>query len=85
MMAPGSAPDDGKHSAAAVGDFGLAKRGPLQESDDTLTAALTGKGEILGTLQYISAEQLHGKEADTRSDLFSFSRKRQNRSLSAAP
>jgi serine/threonine protein kinase len=67
-------------------DFGLAKRsGPLQESDDTLTAALNGKGEILGTLQYISAEQLHGKEADARSDLFSFSRKRQNRSFSAAP
>jgi Tol biopolymer transport system component/predicted Ser/Thr protein kinase len=54
-------------------DFGLAKRtGPLQESDATLTAALTGKGQILGTLQYMSPEQLHGNEADARSDLFSF-------------
>jgi hypothetical protein len=54
-------------------DFGLAKRsGPLQESDSTVTAALTGKGEILGTLQYMSPEQLQGKEADARSDLFSF-------------
>jgi serine/threonine protein kinase len=54
-------------------DFGLAKRsGPLQESDATLTAALTGKGQILGTLQYMSPEQLQGKEADARSDLFSF-------------
>src|SRR5215470_7054953 len=54
-------------------DFGLAKRSaPLQESDATLTAALTGKGEILGTLHYMSPEQLQGKEADTRSDLFSF-------------
>jgi serine/threonine protein kinase len=54
-------------------DFGLAKRsGPLQESDATLTAALTGKGEIPGTLQYMSPEQLQGKEADARSDLFSF-------------
>jgi Tol biopolymer transport system component/predicted Ser/Thr protein kinase len=54
-------------------DFGLAKRGgPLQETDATLTAALTGKGEIIGTLQYMSPEQLQGKEADPRSDLFSF-------------
>jgi Tol biopolymer transport system component/predicted Ser/Thr protein kinase len=54
-------------------DFGLAKRGaPLRETDATVTAALTGKGEILGTLQYMSPEQLHGKEADARSDLFGF-------------
>jgi Tol biopolymer transport system component/predicted Ser/Thr protein kinase len=54
-------------------DFGLAKRsGPLPESDATLTAALTSKGQILGTLQYMSPEQLHGNEADVRSDLFSF-------------
>jgi Tol biopolymer transport system component len=54
-------------------DFGLAKRSaPLQESDVTLTAALTSKGQILGTLQYMSPEQLHGNEADARSDLFSF-------------
>src|SRR6266436_577013 len=54
-------------------DFGLAKqRAPLTEADATLTAALTGKGQILGTLQYMSPEQLHGQEADPRSDLFSF-------------
>src|SRR5881628_127343 len=54
-------------------DFGLAKQSaPLTEADATLTAALTGKGQILGTLQYMSPEQLHGQEADPRSDLFSF-------------
>jgi Tol biopolymer transport system component len=54
-------------------DFGLAKRrGPLRETDATLTAGLTAKGEILGTLQYMSPEQLQGQEADARSDLFSF-------------
>jgi Tol biopolymer transport system component/predicted Ser/Thr protein kinase len=54
-------------------DFGLAKRGgPLRETDATVTEALTGKGEILGTLQYMSPEQLQAKEADVRSDLFSF-------------
>jgi Tol biopolymer transport system component/predicted Ser/Thr protein kinase len=54
-------------------DFGLAKRvTPLGEQDATLTAALTRPGMILGTLQYMSPEQLQGKEADARSDLFSF-------------
>ena len=54
-------------------DFGLAKHGgPLKETDVTLTQAITGEGEIVGTLQYMSPEQLQGKEADARSDLFSF-------------
>src|SRR5215467_8176606 len=54
-------------------DFGLAKRvTPLGEQDATLTAALTRAGMILGTLQYMSPEQLQGKEVDVRSDLFSF-------------
>src|SRR5258708_2070211 len=54
-------------------DFGLAKQSaPLSETDATLTAALTSKGQILGTLQYMSPEQLHGQEVDARSDLFSF-------------
>ena len=52
-------------------DFGLAKQtAPLKEAD--VTRALTGQGQILGTLQYMSPEQLQGKEVDARSDLFSF-------------
>src|SRR5580658_9650409 len=55
-------------------DFGLAKqhRSALKESDETLTQALTSQGQIVGTWQYLSPEQLQGKEADARSDLFSF-------------
>jgi Tol biopolymer transport system component len=54
-------------------DFGLARQTrPIQESEATLTAALTGRGQIAGTLQYMSPEQLQGKKADARSDLFSF-------------
>ena len=54
-------------------DFGLAKqRSPLQQTDATLTEALTSKGQILGTLQYMSPEQLQGKDTDARTDLFSF-------------
>jgi len=52
-------------------DFGLAKQNGLLKETDA-TKALTGPGEILGTLQYMSPEQLQGKEADARSDLFSF-------------
>jgi serine/threonine protein kinase len=53
-------------------DFGLAKQtsAPGRPDDATLTG-LTGQGEILGTPQYISPEQLQGKDADARSDLFS--------------
>jgi len=54
-------------------DFGLAKQsGPLQQTDDTLTQALTQRGEIVGTLQYMAPEELQGKETDARSDLFAF-------------
>ena len=57
-------------------DFGLAKQheagppGPLT-SAPTRTA-LTMEGSILGTLHYMSPEQLDGKPADARSDVFSF-------------
>jgi predicted Ser/Thr protein kinase len=55
-------------------DFGLAKleTGPLRETDETVTQALTKQGQIVGTLQYMSPEQLQGKQADARSDIFSF-------------
>jgi len=59
-------------------DFGLAKIGPGDNppSDATLTMALTGKNEIVGTLYYMSPEQLQsqatGQEIDVRSDIFSF-------------
>src|SRR6266702_3883534 len=52
-------------------DFGLAKQtAPLKETD--VTNALTQQGQIAGTLQYMSPEQLQGKATDARSDLFAF-------------
>jgi len=62
-------------------DFGLAKmgvggRGPGAGALDALpteaAAELTAKGTILGTFQYMSPEQLEGKDADLRSDIFAF-------------
>jgi TolB-like protein len=56
-------------------DFGLAK---LQRdtavvaTTEAPTEALTGEGRILGTMPYMSPEQLEGKEIDARSDIFSF-------------
>jgi len=63
-------------SGAKLMDFGLAKlteSGIIQGvSGITRTTPLTGEGTIIGTLQYMSPEQLEGREADFRSDLFSF-------------
>ena len=52
-------------------DFGLAKHVTTLEESDA-TRALTQQGQLLGTLHYMSPEQLQGKEADARSDIFSF-------------
>src|ERR1017187_9156311 len=63
-------------------DFGLAKLGTTETKpapipdDATLAMALTGRNEIVGTLYYMSPEQLQaqgtGREIDARSDIFSF-------------
>jgi serine/threonine protein kinase/Tol biopolymer transport system component len=65
-------------------DFGLAKMRELEEAPSGLSVSLlatrtsadrsplTEKGTILGTFQYMAPEQLEGKEADARSDLFAF-------------
>src|SRR5262245_4656238 len=53
-------------------DFGLARIGPAVTADDKTDGELTGKGQILGTLHYMSPEQLQGEKVDSRSDIFSF-------------
>src|ERR1700674_2265030 len=59
-------------------DFGLAKVAVPLSTENTLTAAatlsspVTQAGTIVGTFQYMSPEQVEGKEVDGRSDIFSF-------------
>jgi Tol biopolymer transport system component len=56
-------------------DFGLAKfrAQPVSTGAQTTTAPpVTGVGTFVGTLAYISPEQLEGRETDARADLFSF-------------
>src|SRR5262249_13171866 len=64
-------------SGAKLLDFGLAKLRQEAQPVESLSALptnadVTAKGAILGTLQYMSPEQLEGQEADARSDIFAF-------------
>ncbi len=60
-------------SDAKLLDFGLAKEHlPAGADTDTLSGAMTSRGEVLGTVGYMSPEQAEGKELDARSDIFSF-------------
>src|ERR1700730_9061955 len=65
-------------SGSKLLDFGLAKLRQDAAPATPLSQLPTGKdpitaqGTILGTLQYMAPEQLEGKEADARTDIFAF-------------
>jgi eukaryotic-like serine/threonine-protein kinase len=70
-------------SGAKLMDFGLAKPHGLAASGSlpafsavaTMTSPaspITTAGTVVGTVQYMSPEQIQGHEADARSDLFAF-------------
>ena len=70
----GGSSQSGTHHVKLL-DFGLAK---LTTPDDAIASAnteqqdLTGPGVVLGTMRYMSPEQIEGRPVDARTDIFAF-------------
>jgi hypothetical protein len=76
LTRPGAARSGPLH--AKLLDFGLAKPGGavVAHAGGSMAAtqegSITAQGTFLGTLQYMAPEQIEGREADARSDIFAF-------------
>jgi eukaryotic-like serine/threonine-protein kinase len=66
MLVTGEPGGGGAGDRAVVMDFGLAK----ERRADPAIAKLTATGIILGTPEFMSPEQIRGKQLDARSDIY---------------
>jgi TolB-like protein/Tfp pilus assembly protein PilF len=72
-LKPSNVMVDGENRVKVL-DFGLAKlqhAGGASDSTELPTEALTGVGTLVGTVPYMSPEQIEGKIVDHRTDIFS--------------
>ena len=61
-----------KDGRVKILDFGLARQIGGDASGDGVTLTASEPGAVLGTAGYMAPEQVRGRPADTRSDIFSF-------------
>src|ERR1700758_3685369 len=61
-----------KEGRIKILDFGLAKIALLKETPDALAPTITRHGVAIGTIGYMSPEQVRGQATDHRTDIFAF-------------
>ena len=72
VMLTKARPGKGRGAQAKLVDFGLARLIPAAGAETTPTATMTEPGALLGTPQYMAPEQIEGRPADARTDIFAF-------------
>ena len=61
-----------KEGRVKILDFGLAKVTPAQQAPKNLATTITRMGVAMGTVGYMSPEQVRGQVTDHRTDIFAF-------------